>query len=155
MKKVFVILALIAAFALAAEVVTIPLMANSQTVVENTDIQSVGGDNAIIAALLSCLVPGLGQMFIGKLKRGLMIFGGFFVLYILQIIIVAVLSSISTTLASIVSCIFSLAIFVGYFWQIYDAFKLAGGDTSDLEDAVDDDDDDTFLPSLRPVSVLR
>ena len=157
MKKIFVILAMVAAFTLAAEVVTIPLMANSQTVAENSNIDQVNSDNALLAAVLSVLVPGLGQIYVGKVTRGLMIFGGFIVLYVLDIVLSSILTGISYTIGSIAGCVFSILILGAWIWQIYDAYKLGGGSVSGLdnEDNNDDSDDDVFIPAIRPVSLFN
>ena len=155
MKKVFVILAMLAALALASEVVTIPLLANSNSVVESTSVENVGGgDNAVLAAVLSCIIPGLGQVYLGKVVRGLVIFGGLIAISVVSTILGAILSSSSASLASIVSCVFSLISLGVYLWQIYDAYTLGGGNASASDDSDDEeeDDDDTFIPLVRPVS---
>ena len=144
MKKIYIILTILAAFALTAEVVTIPLMANSQqNLVSNTaneKIQSVSL-SPVLAAVISCIIPGLGQIMLGKTKRGI------------YFLIAAVLTWTFTVLTGGLLCCLSLVVSG---WAAYDAYKIAKSGSSDDSEGNDEEDDDALLNfGITPVSILR
>ena len=69
--------------------------------------------NEILAAILSFLIPGLGQAYAGDLKKGIIFF---VIALVLGIIIVYVLGSASW--AYIISLLYSI-------YAAYDAYKMA------------------------------
>ena len=69
--------------------------------------------NKILAAILSFLIPGLGQAYAGDLKKGIIFF---VIALVLGIIIVYVLGSASW--AYIISLLYSI-------YAAYDAYKMS------------------------------
>jgi TM2 domain-containing membrane protein YozV len=67
--------------------------------------------NPIIAAILSFIIPGLGQIVIGDTKKGL--------IFLVAAIILYVLVSLVTSFLGIVSLVLSI-------YAAYDAYQLAG-----------------------------
>lgn len=65
--------------------------------------------NAILAAILSFLIPGLGQAYAGDLKKGAIFF--------IIAVILAVIAFMTGFLLSIVSLIFAI-------YAAYDAYKM-------------------------------
>jgi TM2 domain-containing membrane protein YozV len=65
--------------------------------------------NAILAAILSFLIPGLGQAYAGDLKKGAIFF--------IIAVILAIVSFFTGFLLSIVSLIFAI-------YAAYDAYKM-------------------------------
>ena len=65
--------------------------------------------NAILAAVLSFLIPGLGQAYAGDVKKG--------VIYFIIAIVLAIISFFTGFLLSIISLIFAI-------YAAYDAYKM-------------------------------
>ena len=79
---------------------------------KNPYIQSKGGDNmanAILAAVLSFLIPGLGQAYAGDVKKG--------VIFFVIAVVLAIISFFTAFLLSIISLIFAI-------YAAYDAYKM-------------------------------
>ena len=130
MYKFFKLLMVIAALALSFETAAIPVLqaANVSNNIDNTgfngDIQDVSLSPAL-AAVISCLVPGLGQMMLGKKTRGFYFLAALVVLWVVA----------AATLGIGGICIIPLSI-----WAAVDAYNIAkakGGD--DIDDEEDDD----------------
>lgn len=69
--------------------------------------------NAIVAALMSLIIPGTGQIIVGRLKRGIIFLAIEIILYILFL----------TVNSSIVAVSFLFGIYAAY-----DAYKIANTD---------------------------
>lgn len=71
--------------------------------------------NAILAAILSLIISGLGQVYAGDIKRGVIIF-------VVAIIIGVVLNLLfgNPTINVIVGCLYNI-------YAAYDAYKVAQG----------------------------
>ncbi len=67
--------------------------------------------NEGIAALASVILPGAGQIYVGKVKRGILMLVGWGILIVVSVMLFWFLSWIPTTAA--------------WAWNIYDAYKLA------------------------------
>ncbi|WP_295610553.1 DUF6677 family protein [uncultured Methanobrevibacter sp.] len=65
--------------------------------------------NAILAAILSFLIPGLGQAYAGDIKKG--------VIFFVIAIVIAIISFFTGFLLSILSLIFAI-------YAAYDAYKM-------------------------------
>ena len=65
--------------------------------------------NAILAAVLSFLIPGLGQAYAGDIKKGAIFF--------IIAVVLAILSFFTAFLLSIISLIFAI-------YAAYDAYKM-------------------------------
>lgn len=65
--------------------------------------------NAILAAVLSFLIPGLGQAYAGDVKKG--------VIYFIIAVVLAIISFFTGFLLSIISLIFAI-------YAAYDAYKM-------------------------------
>ncbi|WP_405295319.1 hypothetical protein [Methanobrevibacter sp.] len=65
--------------------------------------------NAILAAVLSFLIPGLGQAYAGDVKKG--------VIFFIIAVVLAIISFFTGFLLSIISLIFAI-------YAAYDAYKM-------------------------------
>jgi TM2 domain-containing membrane protein YozV len=74
--------------------------------------------NKIIAGLLSFLIPGTGQLYLGLMQRGMMIM----LLLILNIFAIVYFSTSSSTSIPLI-VLFSLFVPVIYFYNIFDALQ--------------------------------
>ena len=87
----------------------------------------------ILVGLLSLLIPGLGQMLLGKGERGALILIAVIVVGNLNAIwlnvyassILAPVTFYSTTLPRVLHDVFALYGIVFLIWQVVDAYKLA------------------------------
>lgn len=75
--------------------------------------------NPIVAAILSFFIPGLGQLYGGRLMRGVVIF----LCMLLSGSIIGVLSMF--TPYGFVASLLILLPFIFWLWNIYDAYTLA------------------------------
>jgi TM2 domain-containing membrane protein YozV len=92
--------------------------ASQQSPFDRDPFQSGPRKNKIIAGLLSFLIPGTGQLYLGLMQRGMMIM----LLLILNIFAIVFFStSASTSIPLIV--LFSLFVPVIYFYNIFDALQ--------------------------------
>lgn len=66
--------------------------------------------NPILAAILSFIIPGLGQIYAGDMKKGL--------IFLVVWIILFIVAFLTAFLTSIISLIFAI-------YAAYDAYKLA------------------------------
>ncbi|MBI5681300.1 MAG: hypothetical protein HZC47_10430 [Methanobacterium sp.] len=66
--------------------------------------------NAIVAAILSFIIPGLGQILLGETQKGL--------IFLVIAIILIVLSSVLSMYIGIISLLFAI-------YAAYDAYQLA------------------------------
>lgn len=70
-----------------------------------------------IAAVLSFLVPGLGQIYVGKIGRGIGLLFMLFVLWFAMIMLIAMVPEATLLILALFLCY--------YVYCIYDAYKLA------------------------------
>ena len=78
-----------------------------------------------LAIILSVIIPGLGQMYVGDLKRGAVIFVSIIVVTFLWMLCLADLgysASMFMLVASLVLMVLTVAM---WFYSIYDAYRLA------------------------------
>ena len=140
MVRIFKILVLVAAFALTFETAAIPVLqardfstSGNVSMVANDGIESVSTD-PIIALIASLLIPGLGQILLGKVTRGIMFLLAWFVSLALTAVIIGI------CLVPVVTI-----------WAAYDAYVIAKGQQGG-DDADDEEDDDAFLDTgITPI----
>ncbi|MCL2143100.1 MAG: hypothetical protein FWH44_02430 [Methanomassiliicoccaceae archaeon] len=78
--------------------------------------------NEGVAALLSLLWGGAGQIYVGKLVRGLAIMAAYFVILLIGVPILF-LGGLGTAVVWIILC--GILYFVLWIWNIFDAYNLA------------------------------
>ena len=158
MRKFFVALALVAALSLTVYPVIPSLQAHvtPAVVVQHADYQQVAYDQSapLIAAILSFILPGLGQIFLGELGRGILIFG--------LVVGLWIVSDVFYYYIPIVGPVFSCIAVGLWIWNIYDAYQLGirkarGSDEDEDEDEDYDDEDEEGLlrPFYTPVHVFE
>ncbi len=156
MRKFFVALALVAAISLTVYPVVPSLQAKVIPAVEvqHADYQQLAYDQSapLIAALLSFVVPGLGQIFLGEVGRGLVILGIFAAIWI-----VAVYLTATTILYGGFFGIFYLLDVAFWIWNIYDAYQLGIKKVREKGNDEDRDGDEGSLlqPYFTPVHVFE
>ena len=146
MKKFFSFLMILAAFTLAAEIVTVPLMANSQQNIVQTSNENIqeASVSPILAAVLSLLVPGLGQIVLGKVMRGVMFLLG----WIVALVVIIALTAVTLGIGSFLGCCLILI----NVWAAFDAYNIAKkGDNNSGDDESDSDDDVLLNTGITPV----
>jgi TM2 domain-containing membrane protein YozV/ribosomal protein L40E len=87
-----------------------------KSAISETSISTTGGKSPLVAALLSFLIIGVGQVYAGKTLRGIVLFGA---------------AVLCTIIGSMVMLPF-LILFAIWVVGIYDAYKLAEGDPGPL-----------------------
>ncbi|GEM_PF-4207544 len=161
MKKFFTALAIVAAISLTAYPVIPALHAREAGIVQQVDYYEAADDSsAIIAAILSVIIPGLGQVYLGYIGRGAMIFLGFIVLEIV--------AGIMGVYIYYAGCILDLIAIVFWIWQIGDAYKLGlkkarhyrrhrrhyDEDEDEEDEDYDEDEDSMLTPHFTPAYVV-
>jgi len=83
---------------------------------------------AILAVILSVLIPGLGQMYCGRVGRGigiLVLLGLLGFVSIIPLFVIMDPWEVDITGFFALSVVMSIVVFIVYLWQIYDAYRCA------------------------------
>jgi len=78
-----------------------------------------------IAAILSLIIMGLGQIYVGKLKRGLALLFLGIILGVVNVVLFFGLFVVVGPAALAVPVILGIVSLIIWIWQIFDAYKLA------------------------------
>ena len=96
--------------------------------------------NEIVAAVLSFLITGVGQMYCGEIKRGVIFLAAMFILAIIgtlilffaNVLLATTLGPVGTLVGLGITGIFALIMFGLWVYNIYDAYKTAKQFNEDL-----------------------
>ena len=89
----------------------------------------VPAKNPIVSAVVSLIIPGVGQMINGQMKKGLILLVGYIVLWIAVVILYMVggiiLGMITFGITSCLCCFLYIIPFIVNLYAAYDAYKTA------------------------------
>ncbi len=153
MKKFLTGLALVAALTLSVYPVVPSLMAHeTSSLVQQADYQEISDSSpAILAALLS-IIPGLGQVYLGYVSRGIMIFVADIFLFAAGILLNLILYPY--LIGIIPTCIGEGVYIVSIVDAYFLATKKSSGGGKDEEDE-DYDKESMLHPDFTPVYQIR
>lgn len=89
----------------------------------------VPAKNPIVSAVVSLIIPGVGQIINGQMKKGLILLVGYIVLWIVVVVLYMfggiLLGALTMGITSCLCCFLYLIPFVVNLYAAYDAYKTA------------------------------